>query len=156
MDKKDILLVSYLRKDARTSLTKLSRKTGIPVSTIFQKIKNNFGNKISKYTSILDFSVFGFNMKAFLLLKAKKDNRDNLISFLNKSFNVNNMFKINNSWDVLVECVFEDLNNLEEFLYELEEKVALKAKEVHYVLADLKRESFISDPASLSLLDVCK
>ena len=32
-------------------------------------------------------------------------------------------------------------------------KVALKAKNVHYVLADLKRESFISDPTSLSLLD---
>ena len=152
MKEKDLQLISYLRQNARISLTKLSKKTGMPVSTIFLKIKSNFNGRILKHTALIDFSAFGYNLKAFLLLKVKKDQKDDLIKKLNNCDHVNNLYKINNSWDVIVECIFKNLNHLEDFLEEIEEKFTLKAKEVHYVLADLKKEAFLSGPETISIL----
>ena len=45
MKKKDQILLSYLRKDARMPLTKMSKKTNIPVSTLFDRLKVNEGQK---------------------------------------------------------------------------------------------------------------
>ena len=151
MKKTDLILMAYLRQNARINLTTLSRKTGVPISTIFQKMKSNFNDKILRHTAIIDFASFGYNLKAYLLLKVKKDQKEGLLQKLNYNFKVNNLYKINNSWDVMVECIFKDLNDLEEFLEEIEENFALKAKEVHYVLADLKRENFMSDPETISI-----
>jgi len=36
---KDLLILSELRQNARETLTKMSKHTGIPISTIFDKIK---------------------------------------------------------------------------------------------------------------------
>ena len=150
MSEKDLLLVANLRQNARISLTKLSRVSGMPVSTIFQKVKKHFNGKILKHVALVDFSAFGFNLKAYLLLKVKKDQKDDLLKKLGSCVNINNLFKINNSWDVLAECIFKDLNSLESFVEDIEENFTVRAKEVHYVLADLKREAFLADPASIS------
>lgn len=151
MDEKDLFLLSCLRQNARYSLTKLSRKTGIPVSTIFQKIKVNFNKKIIRHVALIDFVSIGYTLKAYLLLKVKKSEKEELVKHLDCCFNVNNMYKINNGWDVLVEVVFPGLCSLEEFIENLDERFGLKGKEVHYVLADLKRESFLANPDTLTL-----
>jgi DNA-binding Lrp family transcriptional regulator len=151
MKKNDLFLLSCLRQNARMSLTKMSKKTGVPISTIFQKIRNNFDNNIIRNSALIDFASLGYNLKAYLLLRVKKEQKDSLLEKLNNNININNMFKINNSWDVLAECVFKDLNELEDFLDDLEENFVLKGKEVHYVLADLKREGFLSNPNVLEL-----
>lgn len=151
MKKNDLFLLSCLRQNARMSLTKMSKKSGVPISTIFQKIKTDFGSKIIRHTALVDFSAFGYNLKTYLFLKVKKEQRESLLEKLHNNINVNNMFKINNSWDVLVECIFKDLNHLEDFMDDLESNFVLKNKEVHYVLADLKREGFLSNPNVLEL-----
>ncbi|HDD70527.1 MAG TPA: Lrp/AsnC family transcriptional regulator [Candidatus Woesearchaeota archaeon] len=152
MDKKDLLLLGHLRQDARMSLTKLSKRTGVPVSTIFHKLRSGFNGRILRHAVLVDFSAFGFNLKAFLLLKVKKAEKDALFKKLIASANVNNLFKINNGWDVMLECLFRDLNHLEEFLEDLDESFSIKAKEVHYVLDDIKREAFLADPDLIDLV----
>jgi len=54
VSKKDLIVISYLRQNARETLTRLSRKTHIPVSTIYDKLKLHEHNLITKYTSLLD------------------------------------------------------------------------------------------------------
>ena len=97
------------------SLTKLSKKTDIPISTIFNKVQSNFNGKILKYASLIDFAAFGYNLKVYLMLKVKKEQKEDLLKSMLKDLNVNNLFKINNSWDLLAECIFKDLNHLESF-----------------------------------------
>ncbi len=152
MNEKDLLLVSYLRQDARMSLTRLAKKTGMPVSTVFNKVKNKFDNKIIRFTSLVDFAALGYNLKAYLLFRVKKDQKEAFLKTMQNDFNVNNLFKINNGWDVMAECLFKDLNHLESFLENLEEKFVFKAKEIHYVLSDLQRECFLANPMTISLI----
>ncbi|MEM4264151.1 MAG: winged helix-turn-helix transcriptional regulator, partial [Candidatus Woesearchaeota archaeon] len=69
--KKDLLIASYLRQNCRIPLTKLARRIGIPVSTIFDRLRSCEGSFIEKQTALLNFQKLGYNTRATVLLKVK-------------------------------------------------------------------------------------
>ena len=150
--KKDLVLTAYLRQDARASLTILSRKTGVPVSTIFDRLRTN--KVILKNTALLDFAKLGFSARATILMKARKEKKEQLREFLVKSWNVNSLYKVNNGYHFMAECVFRDIKELEGFLDLLDERFSVRTKEVHYIIDDLKREDFLSHPELVDLVCV--
>jgi len=146
MKKSDFLMLAELRNNARQRLTRLSKKTGTPVSTLFQRMRS-FNDKIIKgYTILLDEAKLGFSTKAYILLKCKKDNKQEVIARLCKDWNVNSVLRINNGWDLMVNCVFPSMKELEEFTETLDKDFSIKAKEVHYIIEEIKREAFFTDP----------
>jgi DNA-binding Lrp family transcriptional regulator len=149
MKKQDLVLMSYLRQNSRMSLTKLSRKTGIPISSIFDKLKKSTGTIIQKHVSLLDFEKLGFTVKVSVLLKVGKTQRKEAQDLLNKIFNVNTLLKINNGYDFMLEAVFQNLREVEEFFEGLDRKLTVKKKEVFYIIEDIKKEAFLSDPSLL-------
>ena len=104
--KNDRLILSYLRQNGRMQLTKMSRKTNIPVSTLFERLKAYDQDLIKKHTAILDFAKLGFRTRARILLKVNKVNRLPLKEFLQKSPHTNELFAINNGFDFMVEFLF--------------------------------------------------
>ncbi len=148
--KKDLVLTAYLRQNSRTSLTILSRKTGVPVSTIFDRLKSN--NVITKNTALLDFTKLGYSTRATILLKARKTEKDKIREFLAKSFNVNSLYKVNNGFHFMAECVFKDIKELEDFLDLIDERFSIRTKEVHYIIDELKKEAFLSQPELIDLV----
>lgn len=143
---KDLLLMAYLRQNSRESLTRLSRKTGIPVSTIFDKIKKRKGSVIDKHVSLLHFEQLGYTVKVNVLLGVAKKERGALREFLSRIYNINNLARINNGYDFLFEAYFHNIKELEYFLDALDNKFTLRRKDVHYIIEDLKKEAFLSDP----------
>ena len=111
INQKDVRIISELRKNARMSLTKMSKKTQIPVSTIHDRLKYYKESLVKKYTSLLDFNALGFNTRAHILFKVKKETRDDVKSFLEKHHNVNSIFKINNGYDYLIDAIFKNISN---------------------------------------------
>lgn len=152
LKKKDILLMAYLRQNARMKLTSLSKLTNLPVSTIFDRIKTNEGELILKHVSVLDFAKMGFSTKASIMLRVAKEDKNKAKEFLEKHHNVNTLSRINNGFDFLIEGVFKGMNELEEFLEFLDEKFRVKSKEVHYIIEEIRKESFMSDPSILDML----
>ena len=150
--KKDLVIIGYLRQNARMKLTSMSRKAKLPVSTIFDRIKMNEQGLITKHTSLIDFSVLGFTTRANIMLRVERTDKQGLREFLETHHHVNSLYKINNGFDYLVEAVFRNLNDLEDFLEVLEEKFTLKSKEVHYIIQDIKREGFLADPSLIDLI----
>lgn len=142
---KSLLIMSMLRQNARESLTKMSKRTNIPISTIYDKIKNNEKDMIKKHTSIIDFSKLGFHTRLSLSLKVSKNKRDELRHYLLKHQNVNTIYKINHGYDFWTECIFRNIKEMEEFREEIEEKFKAKT-ETHYIIDDIKREGFMADP----------
>lgn len=147
--KRDLLIVSNLRQDARQTLTRLSRKTRIPVSTIYDRLKHHEDSLIKRHTALLDFAKLGFATRATAIIKVPRDQRDTVRDFLMKSFNVNNLMKINNDFDFLFEAVFKEIRDLEQFMERLEEEFNVRTKKVFYVIEELKREGFLSDPTQV-------
>jgi DNA-binding Lrp family transcriptional regulator len=144
--KKDLMILYYLRKNARESLTNISKSTRIPISTIYEKLRASKGKLIIKHTSLINFGMIGFNARANILLKGAKTSRKDLYQYLYYNENVNSMYKINNGYDYLLECIFSDMKELEDFVDLMDEKFGLERKDVYYIIDDIKREMFLSDP----------
>ncbi|MDP2906637.1 MAG: Lrp/AsnC family transcriptional regulator [Nanoarchaeota archaeon] len=153
MKKTDLLIISSLRQNAREKLTEMSKKTRIPVSTIFDRIKTHEGGIIKKHTALVDFGKLGYNTRANIILKVNKNDREAMKEFLMKHNSINSAFKINNGYDFLIEAIFSNMKEVEDFTDLLEEKFSIKAKQVFYIIDDLKKEEFLSNPAVLALGD---
>jgi len=94
---------------------------------------------------LLSFGKLGFLTNAYVLLKVEKERKTDILSKLSVCPNINSCFKVNNGWDFMLEVVFRDMCSCEEFIESLEQYGVID-KEVHYVLDELKREAFLSDP----------
>ena len=122
MNQKDLKILSELRNNARMPLTKMSRKTQIPVSTIFDRLKLNEKDIIIKHTSLLDFNKLGFNTRANITLKVDKNDKETLKQHLMRHHQINSVYKINNGFDFMVEGIFKQIKDMEDFLEQLEQK----------------------------------
>ncbi|MBN2457953.1 Lrp/AsnC family transcriptional regulator [Candidatus Woesearchaeota archaeon] len=145
IDRKGFIILSQLRKNARESLTKMSRKTNIPVSTIFERL-NSDDNAIKKHTTIIDFNKLGYLTIVNVLLSVKRSNKEELQYYLMKNRNVNSLYKIANGYDFLFEGIFKDMYELESFMDDIDENFQIKSKQVLYLLKEIKREDFLSSP----------
>lgn len=146
MNQKDLQIIANLRTDARMPLTKMSKKTGIPVSTIFDRLKMNESDLIVKHTSLLDFAKLGYNTRANITLKVDRDDKEALKAFLVKHQSVNSVYKINNGFDFMVEGIFKQIKDMEEFIDDLEKRFKIQDKKSFFIIEDLKKEAFLSDP----------
>lgn len=144
MKKNDKPIIAALRANGRIRLTELSKKTGLPISTLHERIKKHAKEGLLRPSVLLQFDKMGYHARAHILLAAQED-RDTLFSHLNAHPNVNSLYKINNGWNILLECVFEDMYALEAFVEKLEQDYTITNKEIHYVLSELKRERFFSE-----------
>jgi len=140
---KDLLILSNLRENARISLTDISKKTSIPISTIFDKLRVHEGNLIIKHTTLVDFNKLGYNTKAWIALKTVKGSRENLKHFLSEHKKVNNIYLVNNKYDFLIEVICSNIKELRDFFEELEEKFEITEKQEHIIIEDIKREKFL-------------
>lgn len=149
---KDWQIVSHLRQDARQTLTEMSKKTKIPISTIYDRLKQFQSDLITKHTSLIDFAKIGFTARAQIIIKVAKEEREALKEYLVKHMNINNVYKINNNFDFMAEAVFRHIKDLEDFLDDMEDKFKIKTKMVFYIIEDVKRESFLSEPELLEMV----
>ena len=145
MNKKDLKIIANLRQNARMPLTKMSRLTHIPVSTIFDRLKLNEDSLIVKHTSLLDFNKLGYNTRANITLKVDREDKEALKEFLIKHQSVNSVYKINNGFDFMIEGVFKQIKEMEDFLDNLEQKFKIQDKKSFFIIEDLKREAFMSN-----------
>lgn len=144
LKEKEMKMLGFFRNNSRTSLTKLSRLTKMPVSTIFDKLKEyEEKNLIKKHTSLVDFKKLGYDIKTQILITAKKDNRDKVQEFLINHSKVNTVFRINNGYDFMIEAIFKNMLELDKFTRILDE-YNLKDKKEFFVMEDIKREEFMT------------
>jgi DNA-binding Lrp family transcriptional regulator len=154
MDAKEAMIISSLRQNAREKLTSISRKTGTPVSTIYERIKQQQLSIIKKFTALLNFANLGYSCRANICLKARKETREELAEYLMKHQNTNSMYKINNGYDFLLEVIFKDIRELEDFLEAVDERFKLKGKQVYYIIDDIVRENFMTQPEFMDVIAV--
>ncbi len=149
--RKDLTIVSQLRKNGRATLTSISRATGIPVSTLFDKIKENKHGIIKKHTVLLDFAVLGFSTLAHIVVKVGKHDRETVKTFLQEHPQVNSAYRINNGFDYLIEGVFKHMRDLEDFLEQLGERFSIQESYTYHIIDELKKEEFLSTHDALRL-----
>lgn len=151
MKEKEAQIMTSLRNNARESLTKMSRKTGIPVSTIYERLKKFEKKVIKKHTCILDFQELGYDLRLTVLLKTRTQEKEQIKKHLRGHHSVNTIMRINNGYDYLIEAIFKNMAEVQTFLDELDKKGARKREE-YYVLEEIARENFLSGKTHLALI----
>lgn len=151
--RKDVLLCSRLRENGRETLTRMSKKTGIPVSTLYDRMQVHKGGLIKGFTSIIDFSALGYVVRANLLVKVNYYDREKVRSFLGSAYYANTVQELNNAYDFIAECVFRSIDELESFKKRLYEAGQIERLDVFIVVSDVKREGFLKG-SDLALMHV--
>ncbi|MBT7903781.1 Lrp/AsnC family transcriptional regulator [Candidatus Woesearchaeota archaeon] len=146
IDKKDLEIISCLRNNARTPLTTISKTTKVPISTIHDKLKLQKIHALKKNVALIDFNKIGFNCITKIFVKTEKETKLKLRQHLLNHTNVNSLFQVNNGFDYFCEGIFKNLREVEEFIDELDNKFTIKDKQVYYVLEEISRENFLSNP----------
>lgn len=139
LDEKETLILSELRRNSRQSLVEISKKTDIPISTVFDKIRKIEEMLIVKHVSLVDFSKIGFNIRVAIFIKA--DKKDELRDFLINHKDINIVSRINNA-DFFIEAIFRKMGEFYDFL-EAMEKFGIQEISYHHVEEDLKREEML-------------
>jgi len=146
MDEKEVLIICALRQNSREKLTKMSKQVQMPISTLYERIKAQRQKFIKRFTALLDFSKLGYECRANVCISVKKELREDARDYLLKHQNVNSLYKINNGFDFLIEAIFKHIKDLEDFNEELEEKFNVRNKHTYYIIEDIKREGFMTQP----------
>jgi DNA-binding Lrp family transcriptional regulator len=149
--KTDMVVLAHFRQDARCRLTALSRKTGIPVSTLFDKLREYESTVVPRMVSLLDFEALGFATHVNVLIKSGKET-DALREHLLKHPSVNSLYRVHDRFDYLVEGVFRNLRELDDFVQQLKHQYSARSIEVQHLVDDLKREGFLADPTFVDQL----
>ena len=63
-------VLRHLRSDARAKLTEISARTGMPVSTVHQKLHDHHGT-VTQHTTLVDWNALGFERSVSTLLSMK-------------------------------------------------------------------------------------
>ncbi len=136
----DLQILHHLRRDARINLTVLSKKTGIPVSTLFDRLRAGEKSVITRFTVLMDFAKLGFPVRTKILLRTDMASRVPVRNYLLTHDRVNGLWRINNGFDYAVDCFFASIKEAEEFLDTLESRYSIVEKQMFHVIDDLATE----------------
>jgi DNA-binding Lrp family transcriptional regulator len=150
VDMKDWVMVSHLRQDCRVRLTSLSRKMGMPISTLYDRLRDFEGAGVLRHSALLDFAKLGFQTRAVVLFSCARGRQDALGKHLTCHPNVNSLFRVNNGFCYLAECVFRSIRELESFTDKADGDFDGK-HQTYFVVDDVRREGFLSDPELVPL-----
>lgn len=141
MKQNDLKILSLLRKDGRQSLTELSKRTNIPVSTLHDKLKRQTPLFIKKHTCLLNFDALGYQLRMMIMLRSPDKERAAL--FIHDQPNINSAMKLDGDYDYVLECIFRNVAELQDFLTALQSAICLEKIKTSYVVEELARERFL-------------
>lgn len=133
------------------SLTQMSRRSNIPVSTIYEKLKNYEKGLLRKNTALIDFTKIGYSTRARMLMKAKNGEVQKLKEHLLLSPFLNELYKVNNGYDFMAEFIFRSLKETEDYIGSLREAFELEKEQVIYLIDELGKEEFMSKASPVLL-----
>lgn len=137
---KHLQLLSHLRENSREKLTTISKKTNIPISTLFDQLKILQEEIITRNTVLIDFSKLGYHTRAQVILKASPEQKEKLKQHLLLHPQVNTVYKVNSGYDFIIETVHKNIKELDHFLEQLHLQFKVEERQIHYLIDELKRE----------------
>ncbi|MBI4739257.1 Lrp/AsnC family transcriptional regulator [Candidatus Woesearchaeota archaeon] len=150
--KQELEIMMHLRRDGRETLTRISNATNLPISTIYDRVKNNKAGFIKRHVSLLNFAKLGYDCHVNIVLKVGKEDRERLREFLLCHHAVNTLYRINNGFDFSTECVFRNMKYAEDFIDQLQDKFKIKEARTYHIIDEICKEVFLSEPLHVDLV----
>ena len=122
IDKIDKKILEILQRNAKITNAQLSKEIGLsPAPTLERVRKLESKGIISGYNAKLDMSKIGLGVSTFVMVTLKGHNKKNLVSFLDKIKDVNNVIEchhITGSADFILKVVSENIESYQKLMLE--------------------------------------
>lgn len=125
ISEKDLKILRVLRKDARSTIRGISKKTDIRPSTVHQRMTKMIDrNVIKRFTVEVDEELLGFDLTVFMLVSGTLDRY--LDTEILKKDNVMEVSGITGEYDLLLKLKFRNMKEFNDFVIEFREKYSEK------------------------------
>jgi Lrp/AsnC family leucine-responsive transcriptional regulator len=120
LDKKDQMIIEYLKDHGRDKISEISNTLGIPRATVFERMERlRKEGYIKKYTVDLDYEKLGYPVMAYVLITfnfhAEVDQMT-LCRTLSKMDNVVSASVISGNWDIMILTINKNMKELSQFV----------------------------------------
>lgn len=124
LDKKDFAIIEVLLKDSSLSTQQIAKKTGIPITTVHNRVKKLKKEGVIKgYTVVLDNKKIGKPIAAYILitvdynyLKEKKMSQYELAKKLRQNPAVEEAAMITGASDIIIKIRCGSIDEINEFV----------------------------------------
>ena len=139
IDEKDRKILDFLKKDARSAIRDIARKTGLRPSSVhlrMQKLKKE--GVIEKYTVKLNNKAAGENFIVFLLVKTKPNAAigDKILG----NSHVREVFGVTGEYDLLLKLKFKDIEEFNAFIIGFRKEKGIETTMTMVSTAEIKEE----------------
>ncbi len=142
----DYKILSHLRKNAIKPIPRIAKETGVPPSTIYEKIKRQYTEIIKKHITLLDFHALNFHTIVHFAISCNDGEKLEIKNYLLAHPRINSLHRINFGWDYLAEGVFRNFAEAEDFKTLIKKRFSPRMLECFNVVEELKKEEFLSQP----------
>ena len=117
MDILDLKIVRCLTEDARCTYKHIASEAGVSEATVKNRIdKLKEEGIIKKFTVIMDYHKLGRAIKAFIGLKVQPAKITDIVKAIEHNPDVHVLYRTSGDVDLLIEVIFEQMEDLNEFL----------------------------------------
>jgi DNA-binding Lrp family transcriptional regulator len=144
LKEKEVEFIKSLRGNSRQTLTQISKDLNVPISTLYDRLKEQEKSTIIKHTTLYDFSKLGYGVKTQIYLRTDTLNKDRLKNFLLNHQNVNNLATLSDEFDFFIEVLFEDITQVRDFIDFVETNYNLLDHKVMFIAKEIRKEGFMA------------
>ncbi len=120
IDEIDKKILDILKENSKEKIINISKKLGLPMSTIYNRIKRMEEEKIiEKYTLLINYKKLGFYIKSLIFIKYDPNSnisQKELLQNLLKSNNIEKGYIITGEWDILIIARFRNIDEMSSFI----------------------------------------
>jgi Lrp/AsnC family transcriptional regulator for asnA, asnC and gidA len=117
LDILDLKIVKCLTDDARSTYKKIAEEAGVSEATVKNRIDKLMEEGIiKKFTVIMDYHKLGRAIKAFIGLKIQPAKLQEIVEDIQKNPDVHVLYRTSGDVDLLIEVIFEQMEDLNKFL----------------------------------------
>ncbi len=117
MDEIDKKILEALIENSRKPISKISVETGIPDSTISNRIKKlEKNNVIENYTTIVNPDALGIKLTAMIIIQTETEKHENVEKELPKLDEVSQVYSISGEYDILIKVWAHSLEELNDII----------------------------------------
>lgn len=110
-------IIRELQTDARKPVVKIAKEIGANEATVRKRIEKLIKNGyIQRFTVVLDYHKLGRVIKSFVGLRVQPARLMEIVSHLSKHPDVQVLYRTSGDVDIIVEVIFEKMEDLNAFL----------------------------------------
>jgi len=117
IDTLDMKIIRELQADARKPVVKIAGEIGANEATVRKRIEKLIKNGyIQRFTVVLDYHKLGRVIKSFVGLRVQPARLKEIVDHLSKHPDVQVLYRTSGDIDIMVEVIFEKMEDLNAFL----------------------------------------